>query len=56
MILKLSFQLKVLGQIGKYGDPVQPVVVKGLGPGHVSTVMGHHVLEVTLKQKIAKVG
>ena len=56
MILKLSFQLKVLGRIGNYGEPVPPVVVKGLGPGDVGTVMGRHVLEVILKQKIAKVG
>ena len=47
--------MKVRGQTGGYGDPVQLVVVKGPALVHVDTVMGHHALAVIQIQQAAKV-
>ena len=48
--------MKVHGQVGEFGDPVQQVVVRDLRPALVSIVVGYHALEVgELIQEAAKV-
>ena len=47
--------MKVHGQVGEFGDPVQQVVVKASKVARGDTVMGRHALVAQHKQDFVKV-